>query len=759
MSSHEVSREAILPQSEAIDLLATALRFYRSLLRRKWVVMGTTACTLALAAFYYVTATRLYESKAELIVLNVGGNVLDEDQGGDHRELDSQMPNFERVLQSDRVLKSALKALPKEHLVDFMETDPEQWIEQFRKRMSVNTLRNTNSIVIGFRSVDPETAYLVVDSLLTSYLSMMNSMHQNATQDLLRILQEEKIKAETEMRAKEAELLALKEQSQVLFSNGDRPTNVLTDRVIELNKALVEAKKVAIDAKALYQAIQAAVQNGEDLQSFATQFDQALGSRILETHMGVSGNDSYALARIQQDMLEVQAELSKLLQSHGPNHPQVRELQERMRVSEQFIAQHRGAASRTLTEISSQELGPRLLEMARRRFQVTTEHEAASLQAYLTARDEALKVESKLNGIIVVENELTEARNYYNILLDAIKNKSLVKESGIRAEPITPPRIDRRPVTPKLASTAFMGLMAGLFIGCLAVYTLDFVDDRFHSPDDLRQTLNVPILAMIRKLPVLAHNGLESLYPYAKPNSVESEAFRTLRTAIEFDPEEPRRITISSTEPSDGKTTVMASLGVTFAQAGKRTLMIDGDMRRPGLTRLFNLTAQPGLSTILKDDRPAWDTAPEYVVPTGLKGLDVIPAGPRPINPVELLTGERLAELIAWAENNYDQLLIDAPPSLAVADVQVIGRLVDAALLTVRPDKNRRKMVIRAGEALTSLGCNLLGIVVNHVEPKHGGDYAYGYGYGYGYGEGYGHDQHEEDHHGDSHTIPLRRAA
>jgi capsular exopolysaccharide synthesis family protein len=285
--------------------------------------------------------------------------------------------------------------------------------------------------------------------------------------------------------------------------------------------------------------------------------------------------------------------------------------------------------------------------------------------------------------------------------------------------------------------------MMGLAMSCLIVYILDFVDDRFHSPDDLRQTLGTPILAMIRKLPQLAPNGLESLYPYAKPNSVESEAFRTLRTTIDFHPDGLRRITISSTEPSDGKTTVMASLGVAFAQSGKRTLMIDGDMRRPGLTRLFNLTSSPGLSNILKDEQPAWDVAGKYVVHTNLKGLDVIPAGPRPVNPVELLTGDRLAELIGWAEQNYDQLLIDAPPSLAVADVQVIGRLVDAALLTVRPDKNKRKMVIRAAEALTVLGCNLLGIVVNHVEPKSGTDYAYGYGYGYGYGEGYGHDDHQ----------------
>lgn len=756
MSSGENGQNALLGQSESIDIVATALRFYRSLLRRKWVVFAALTVTLSLAAFYYLTATRLYESKAELIFLNAGGNVLHDDQS-DHKELTSQMPNYERIMQSDRVLKATLKSLPEDHLADFLDADPDQWLEQFRRRLSLSTLRNTNSMNVSFRSVNPETAFVVVDALLTAYLSEMNSLHHVQMQEFIRILQEGRIKSENQIHVLEAELESLKNNSQVLFSSAEQPTNVLADRVRELNTAYVTAQKQAYDSHSLLVAISQAHQRGEDLQAFVQAFDQGLGTDILGTHLGVNGQDSYALARIQQDLIDHQSELSKLLQTHGPNHPTVVELQQRITNARNYLTEHRREVSEGLTRMTSQELGPRLVEIARRRYEVHAEHEQQAFDAFQRAQQDALKIESQLNRIAVLNSELGRARENYAKVMEGIDARNLSKESGVQVSPISPPKIDRRPVTPKLSSTAAMGVFAGLLFGCCAVYLLDFVDDRFHSPDDLRHTIGSPILAMIRKLPALGAHGLESLYPFAKPNSVESEAFRTLRTAIDFHPEQLKRITISSTEPSDGKTTVLASLGVAFAQSGKRTLLIDGDMRRPGLTRLFNHTTAPGLSNILKDDRPAWDVAEKYVINSGMKGLDVIPAGPRPINPVELLTGDRLAELIAWAEENYDQLLIDAPPSLAVADVQVIGRVVDAAILTVRPDKNRRKMVIRAAEALTALGCNLIGIVVNHVEPKSGGDYSYGYGYGYGYGEGYGHDESEEK----APTIPItkKRAA
>lgn len=754
MNHPEMTSDPGLAQDDSIDLVAAALRFYRSAVRRKWVVILCVTLALSLGAAYYLTATRLYASKAELIVLQAGGNVLD-DERSYKSDLTAQMPNFERVVQSDRVLKEAIRALPNEHRVDFLDINGDRWLDRFRSRLSVSTLRNTNVMSVSFRSVNPETAYIVVDALLDSYLSFTNSMHQDTTQELVQLLSEEKIRTEQELRAKERELLDLKRNSQVLFEGGEnKPKNVLTERVFALNKALTEAKEQTLETRAMLISIENAVRRGENIQEFAAQINEQLGTELLRMHSGLGTQDNFTRSRVEQEMLRDQAELRSKLETLGSQHPTVEQLRNRIAMAQSWVETRPQQTREELSRMESQTLGPRLVALARRQYELASNREQEYFEQYIRERDEALEVGHQLAQIQLLDNDVQNMRKYYTNLLDIIKEKSLSKERGITAKPITPPSVDRRPVTPKLTVTVVLALIAGLFSGGLGVYILDIVDDRFHSPDDLRQTLDAPILAMIRKLPDLpASHGLESLYPFTKPNSVESEAFRTLRTTIDFSPEEVKRLTISSTEPSDGKTTVMCSLGVAFAQAGKRTLIIDGDMRRPGTTRLFNLTANEGLSSVLKETRSIPESVEHRIVNTGLNHLDILPAGPRPVNPVELLAGERLADLIAWAETHYDQILIDAPPSLAVADVQVIGRVVDAAVLTVRPDRNRRKMVIRATETLTSLGCPLFGIVVNHVEAKHGVDYAYGYGYGYGYGEGYGHDDAE-------HTDEaVRRAA
>ena len=751
MSHLELPQEPT--QGDSIDLLGAVVRFYRSALRRKKIVISCVLMTSTLAAVYFVTATRLYQSRAELIVLSTGGDVVDH-EGRSKSSVAAQMPNFERVLQSDRVLKQALIRLPEEHRLDFHEVTADRWLEHFRSRMSVSTLRNTNVMSVSFRSVSPETAYIVVDALIDSYLRFMNSMHQDTTQDQLRILLDEKSKAEHELREKEQHLLTLKRESQVLFGTDEQPTNILTARVIELNNAYIEAKKQTMSAKAMWIEIERAVENGEDLQEFAIRMSESLGTKLLETVVGVGGDSSYIVSQMQRDLLEARSELNVKRETLGENHPAVKQLQERIRAAEGWLESRPARMSEAMADVSQRELGPRLANIAARQYQVALAQEKEIFSQYLEERDAALEIGQQLAQVELLQNEVQNLRTHYSYLLESIKAKSLAKESGISAKPITPPSIDHRPVTPKLSLTCLMALASGLTLGGLGVYILDFFDDRFHSPDDLRLTLGTQILAMVRRLAPLADSGLQSLYPFARPNSLESEAFRTLRTAIDFAPEEMRRLTISSTEPSDGKTTIVASLGVAYAQAGKRTLLIDGDMRRPGATRLFDLVSKPGLSTILRDSESIEKSAPNRIVKTHLEKLHVLPAGPRPVNPVELLAGERLSELISWAEGHYDQILIDAPPSLAVADVQVIGRVVDAAVLVVRPDRNRRKMVIRAAESLTALGCQLLGVVVNHVDSKNGGDYGYGYGYGYSYGDGYGHDEAQE-----AHEASLRAAA
>jgi succinoglycan biosynthesis transport protein ExoP len=278
----------------------------------------------------------------------------------------------------------------------------------------------------------------------------------------------------------------------------------------------------------------------------------------------------------------------------------------------------------------------------------------------------------------------------------------------------------------------------------LLVYVQDVLDDRFASPEELSAQLGVPILSIVRDLVALEGEGLAAVQTHAHPNAVESEAFRTLRTSLSLNEGECDRILVSSSEPGDGKTTIAANLAVVFAQAGKRTLIIDADLRRPGMSALLGLKGQKGVADALASSEPAESLVPTLIQKTDNKNLDVLPVGLRRPNPAELLSGSAFVDLLAWADSVYDRVVVDCPPVLAVSDAQIVGQLVDGAVLVVRPDKNHRRAVIRAVENFQETGCRVLGVVANGVTNEVGG-YGYDGGYGYGYGDGYGHDESVPD--------------
>ena len=459
--------------------------------------------------------------------------------------------------------------------------------------------------------------------------------------------------------------------------------------------------------------------------------------------MGVDSRDIYASARVQQQLLENEAALrDKLNGKLGPNHPEILELQGQIQAMKLWLSTRTQKAIEGSNRLRK-ELGPRLLQMAKQSYEHARLNEKDIYDRFSKEQQQASVVNQRLAELLMVERELERLYLDSDTIRERINTLDLNQQSSLRTKITKHAEPNPVPVTPQLSITLILSLFSGLFLGAATVVVLDLLDDRFHSPDDIKAQLGAPVLAMVRELPALqAETGVDALYTHARPNSVETEAFRTLRTAIEFAGESYQRISISSTEPSDGKTTVISNTAAAFAQAGKRTLLIDGDMRRPGLTKLFALKSQHGLSTILRDIRPPAESVKENLVHTAIQNLDVIPAGPRPTNPVELLTSDHFSELLAWAEAEYDQILIDAPPALAVTDPAVIGRLVDGVILTVRPDSNRRRMIIRAAESLTSFGADLIGVVVNRIGSSSG---EYGYGYGYGYGQGYGHEDQEVD--------------
>lgn len=222
------------------------------------------------------------------------------------------------------------------------------------------------------------------------------------------------------------------------------------------------------------------------------------------------------------------------------------------------------------------------------------------------------------------------------------------------------------------------------------------------------------------------------LVTFVEPKHGISEQFRTLRTNIEFAGaalDKLQVVMFTSAEISDGKTTVSSNVAVTWAQAGKSVLYVDADLRRPTAHSTFDLLNTRGLTTILASNAQPKDT----VQKTFVDNLEVLTSGPVPPNPAELLSSTRMATLVEWMRNNYDVIVVDVPPVMAVTDAQVLMPLVDGTVLVTTFGKTLKVTLQRTVETL-KLGDNkILGIVQRVRESKR--DVGYGYGYGYGYGD------------------------
>jgi capsular exopolysaccharide synthesis family protein len=291
--------------------------------------------------------------------------------------------------------------------------------------------------------------------------------------------------------------------------------------------------------------------------------------------------------------------------------------------------------------------------------------------------------------------------------------------------------------------------MLGLLAGVGGAYLLDVSDKSFRTPEEIRKRLGLPIVGHIPYLtrtnepvrvndttgePVTLDTSLAALH---RPASPDAEAYRSVRTALYFSTQGERHKVIQVTSPSmsDGKTTLVANLAVAIAQSGRKVILVDADLRRPRAHRLFGLKAPVGLSQVMADTAEL----PDAIQPTVVPNLWVLPCGPRPSQPAELLTSPRLEEVLHVLRDQYDYVLVDTPPLLAVSDPCAVAPRVDGVLLTLRVSKNGRPAAERARDMLASLRVQVFGVVVNGVG-KQGAMSGYGYEhyeYAYGYSAEY----------------------
>ena len=268
--------------------------------------------------------------------------------------------------------------------------------------------------------------------------------------------------------------------------------------------------------------------------------------------------------------------------------------------------------------------------------------------------------------------------------------------------------------------------MLGLMLGVLVAFVLEFLDDTIKTPEDLEQHLRLALLGVVPNL--RKGTVAEAL---ADPRSAFSESYRSVRTALQFSTDRgvPKVLLVTSPSAAEGKSTTALTLARNFAQLGKRVLLVEADLRNPSLHRVTGMRAEQGLSSLLAGAA----SISQVIRDTDDERLQVILAGPLPPNPAELLSGSRLLSMLTIAAEKYDQVIIDGPPVLGIADAPILSNVVSGTLLVVYSGKTRIKTAQSAIKRLAAARAHLIGGLLTHYDAKVAG-YGYDYESYYAYG-------------------------
>jgi succinoglycan biosynthesis transport protein ExoP len=736
--------------SSEMSLALEGLRFLRVIQRRRNLVIFSLCLSFALAAVYYATAPRIYQSQGSLLVqqgsLETAGN-------GNDVMVKDLMDTYRGIVLSERVIGDAIKELPTESKIDLDGLSPEKWIKKVQDNLTVVVVRKTNILQVTYRSRSPEAAAAVVRNVLDSYLAFMDKHHKSTARDMLDILTQRKSTLESDLAAKENSLLQLKQRiGDVVVREGESHVSMQAKTLQGEFELLRKAEESRLEAESQWRALREAIDNGRDLHQFASMFSTTNGNNAeLEKRLGP---DSATLSRIREQLLQDYTQLRSDQERYGPNHSRVRQLQEKIHLAESFLKSADQGLGVQALSANRDDLARMLTDLAVQRLSAASAYESMVRQSVDAKKADTMKIQGNMAQLENLDRELNRMYKSLDLITEQIKNIEIGKDNTLLGTAVlSSPEIATKPVSPSLKVALLVALALGLGGGMSLAYITDMLDDRFGSVDELKQQVGgIPMLAVVRKLDPLDEVGLKSVYSFSRPTDPATEAFRTLRTALTLVGEGVKTITVSSAEAGDGKTTVSTNL------------MIDADIRRPRMTPLMELRGYPGLTNVLRQTTPLDPAAVGSLIVPLCPGLDILPAGPRATNPAELLTSDRLPEVLAWAESKYDYVLVDSPPSF-VSDVAIIGRLADGLVLVVRPDKNRRRVLLRAVENLATMGVNLFGLVLNQytaTTDKYGYDYEYRYEYSYSYG----HDESESPERPDgddddpTESVPmLRRTA
>lgn len=669
--------------------------------RHRWTVLLTTGLWLVLGFLYLQWATPVYMSTARIYVEQTGPQVFERDTSGMIARWDNYLYTQAERLRSTEILTAALKSPQIADLSTF--ADQSSPIRVLRKNLTVEVGKKDEIINVSFTSPYPEDAARIVNELVSAYIAAHEQRNRNTVTGVVKILREERAKRGEELQGKLEKMVTFKQQNEGLAFGTDQDNNIIVRRLERLSEALTEAQLATIESKSLHEATAKMVNEPAGLRQLM-QAQRTSGIYIMAEDETASLRAE--LKRVERDKADSLLELKA-------DHPAIAALNAEVE-----------RLQKQLTD-KDQEFARSQLAVSQQRY-LTDQTKELELRDYFEEqRQQAILLNNQLSQFQILKSDYEQTKKLCDLLDDSIQRLDVSTEVGPlnigileSAEPTLQPSKPQKPKTMGMAF--FLGLLSGTGL----VLVRQWKDQRLRTLQEVSSLLGLPVLGAIPSMTAPRQTlAIRGQKVRISPDSREAEAFRMVRTGLFFRAprEEARTTLITSPASGEGKSTVVANLGIAIAQTGQRVLIIDADLRGPLQHRIFNLDrSAKGLSAVLTGEMALEDA----IERTGMEKLSVLTCGPDVPNPAELLNHDGFPGLFARLADEYDRILIDSPPVLAVTDALILSALSDATVLVLRAEHSTREISLRALESLTSIGAKVLGVVFNDV-PYRSGRYGY----------------------------------
>jgi len=557
--------------------------------------------------------------------------------------------------------------------------DESTLVGAFISRVNVEPVRGSRLVLVSFDAADPRVAAMATNGLMDEYIEQNLAVKLQSSQNMLDWLEKELANQQKKVEASERGLAEYRDKQNALSL--DDKQNIVVSRLNALNDAVTKAKMDRVQKETQYNQIKPLMHDGAA---------GPVSPDVLPTFQ------SAAIQQLKGKLAELQQQKVQLSAKYGDKHPAILNVNAQMDDTQRQLDLETSKALQSIkNDYDTAVLNERTL--------------ARNLEA---AKEDAQDLGRKSVGYNVMEREAKSDRQVYESLLQ--REKELRVSSNSRANNVRivdRAEVPKTPLAPTGRRTWFASLVIGLVAAIGVAFGLDYMNDTIKTPEDVARHLKLPFLGLVPsvrgdKHPVLASSHVPHDF---------GEAFRSLRTSLisKFPDNGTKILAVTSAQPLEGKTTTACNIAMALAYGGSRVLLVDADMRRPGLHRPLRLTNERGLSQVLIGQARVRDVLQRTVDPN----LLAITAGSTPPNPSELLASERMKTLMSnLTHGPFDWIVIDTPPVLAVTDAVILAPLVSGVTFVVGAEMTRRRLAERALETIMSAPPKSAAVVLNKVD-------------------------------------------